>query len=148
MLRIATPEDFEAVKAMALRFFEASPYKDYPRDDEVFDAYIKSFFSSKEKMAVLSFEGDKLVGLIAFELGLWLFSPAKAAIERALWVDEEYRKSNHAVELIGAFEYWGKMMGVSLLQLSSLEGEYVEMLNKFYTKMGYTRVENHFVKKI
>ena len=149
MLKVATLDDFDVVKEMANNFFEASPYKDYPRDEKVFDDYITSFLSpGSTRMAVLSYEEDKLVGLIAFELGSWLFSPVKVVVERALWVDKEYRKSNHAMELIGAFEYWGNKMGCGLLQLSSLEGEYVNMLNKFYTKIGYQRVENHFVKKI
>jgi len=155
MLRLAEPKDFEVVKEMANRFFEASPYKDYPRDEKIFDTYIKSFLEPGEpsKVCVLSYEEDKsaepiLVGLIAFEVGSWLFSPVKAGVEKALWIDPEYRKSQHAKDLIGAFEYWGKENKCELLQLSSLEGEYVEMLNKFYTKMGYQRVENHFLKKL
>lgn len=149
-LKVATINDLEIIKPMAKRFFEASPYKDYPMQEDLFDNYVKSFLTDDAiKMIIISFTKDNQpAGFIAFELGMWSFSPVLAGIEKAMWVDEEYRKDDHAKDLLGAFEFCAKKSNCKILQLSSIAGELEKSLDKFYKKMNYDKVESIYLKKV
>lgn len=149
MLKIAKKEDFSIVKDLSMKFFSNSPYKDFPADDKLIDTYIESFLlDSPFRIVVLDFDGDKPTGFIGFEYGAYLFSPIGCGIEKAMWVEPEYRKKDVAKRLLQAFEDWAKELKCSILQLSTLEGEFAKTLDKFYTKMGYTKVEHTFLKEI
>lgn len=149
MLKIAKQEDFQTIKDMAMKFFGNSPYENFPANPELIDLYIKSFLEgSPFKIVVMDEDEGRVTGFIALEYGTYLFSPVGAGIERALWVEPEYRKSNVAEKLLDAFEDWAKELKCSILQLSSLEGEFSKLLDKFYKKRGYTKVEYTYLKEL
>lgn len=149
MLRIAEEKDFPNIKAMAKKFFEDSPYVNFPIKEEYVDEYIKSFLTpSVSKMVILAEEtnGGELAGFLAFELGDWLFYPVPVAVEKAMWVEPKYRKSKVAQELLGAFFFWAAKIGCPLIQMSSLPGKMEKALDKFYKKMKFEKVENVYVR--
>lgn len=150
MLKIAKQEDFQTIKDMAMKFFKYSPYENFPSNLELVDLYIKSFLEDNPfKIVVMDVDlQGNTTGFIAFEYGAYLFSPVGCGIEKALWVEPQYRQSNIAEKLLEAFEEWAKELKCSILQLSSLETKEAKMLDKFYKKKGYVKVENTYLKEL
>lgn len=150
MLRIANKDDKEQLKPMCMAFLNSSPYKDFDVDEGFVDFLIDVFTSGDPKsMAVVWDEDSTIKGFVAFELGTWLYDPtAKVAIERVLWVNPGDRMAKIATELMEAYEAWGKEVGAVINQLSSVHGPFAEVLDEFYTKHGYTKVEYTYLKKV
>lgn len=89
------------------------------------------------------------VGMIIGSVSEMIFSFQKVAAELAWWMDEDYRKSRDAVQLIGAFEYWAENVAqVNLIQMSSTLTHQTPQIEKFYKRRGYHLSENAYLRKL
>ena len=149
-LKIPTEEDIPIIYEMCLKFIDESPYREYPRDEHKILSLIASFLSNqKERICILGISNGIPIGIIAGSLSQALFSQQQVASEVMWWVDPEHRgKTRAALELLGAFEHWAKLVGASFIQMQSLTNEYEIPLERFFTAKGYRPKEIAYVKEL
>lgn len=141
-MKIATIEDFDEIKAMALKFAE--------------EAYISDLFEEKhlEKLIYSLLQGDQSQRIIILEPGKGMlagmsapfpFGPFLLATEIAWWVEPEARSSGLGVELLRAFEYWAKeKANCRLVHMVSMDSK----VGKLLEKQGYEAKEYAYMKKL
>lgn len=74
------------------------------------------------------------------------FSEEKVSSELALWLLPGYRKSRRFLDLVSAFEYWAKHIAktnYAILSKTPLSDE----TERSYQRLGYTSIENNYLKK-
>lgn len=101
----------------------------------------------KEAILVVSIDRDKIVGVILATVAEISFSEEKVASELAFWLLPGYRKSRRVLDLVSAFEYWAKhiaKVNFTILSQTPLQ-DYTE---RSYKRLGYTVIENNYLKKI
>lgn len=158
-LKIATMEDFNEVKEMALEFLKESPYANYPKDITKVDNIIFSFLldkelnNNKERVCLLAIPkgSNKPIGIIAGYTTEALFTNQKVATEVMWWVYPEHRgRSRASIELLQAFEHWASMVGSSYVQMASLASldDSRGIVEKIYKKFGYKTTEINYIKEI
>ena len=150
-VRLAEDKDFKHIFLMLLKFINESPYKEAEVDPEEITEMINSFLESPKNQKVLLLavnEEDKPVGLLAGFLIKHLFNKSKVASELSWWVEPEYRKSRIGLELLSAFEYWGRKVGAKYISLAALDTSLMDKLARLYKARGYTVTEKAFVKEI
>ncbi len=146
MLRLAEEKDRQACIRMARDFHSSSPYKDLKFDEqrcsELFDKYIEG--DKTELIIILA--GDTPFGMIIGFRSCLPFSSEIVCTEVAWWVDEDKRKTRDSFLLFKAYEDWTRRVGAKITQVAMLDE--VTDLSGFYTKQGYKRAEQSFVRKI
>jgi hypothetical protein len=148
-LKLAEEKDREDFIKMSLNFFEASPFNSMTFDRDGLDAFFDLSIASKREAIVILLvsEEGKNVGMVAGIAQPPLFSKDIVATELAWWVDEEYRKTRKSIELLLAFDDWGKRIGAFGNCLASIEGFSPPSVDKYYTNIGYSRTENSYFKR-
>lgn len=144
MLRIATRQDFEYIKRLALDFFYASPYQPLGVSEKRVEDLIENFLQADIKDNVLLLWCDpEPVGVLAALANTNLFNEQRIAGEVIWWIDPKYRRSPAAKEMLGAYEYWWK--NVAKCQIGTVV-DLMGNLDKYYTKKGYSRRETVYIK--
>lgn len=139
-MKVATPDDFDAVNKMALNFLEASPYKDLG-DKEVTSKLVLDIISSVPNQRIIIFEDG--VGFIAGAVTPFLLGTHTMATEIAWWVEPEHRGNGKGLDLLSAFEYWATNVAqAKLISMSSLD----KKIEKYYKKNGYKLYERAYMK--
>lgn len=149
-LILADKSHFEIIKKMALKFKEASPYKDLPLHDDKVERLVNELIKaplSKSTVILAEKEGE-IVGLLAGSVSEQLFNNDKIASEIMWWVEPEHRRSRISLELLNAFEYWAKAVGCTVASMVMIETEQAEAVHKLYTKRGYRTTEKAYIKDI
>lgn len=140
-MKVATPEDFDAVHSMCLKFMEASGYSAFT-DPDVLKDVIAHYLSADPTGYIVLLDDN---GFIAGSTQRFPFGKVKIAAETAWWVNEEARKTGVGKELMGAFEYWAKnVAGCDMVVMTSLD----EGVEKIYKKNGYKLYERAYMKVI
>lgn len=101
----------------------------------------------KEAIVVVSVDRGRIVGVILAAVAEVSFSEEKVATELAFWLLPGYRKSRRIIDLVSAFEYWAKhiaKVNYTILSQTPLQ-DYTE---RSYKRLGYTNIENNYLKKI
>lgn len=75
-----------------------------------------------------------------------LCAPNAMAIE-CFWFMVD-RKTSMAIRLLREFERWAKVSGAKLVAMIHLENLQPVKLAKLYVRMGYRKVEVHYVKEV
>lgn len=151
-LRLATGDDFEAVKEMSLKFLKESPYRDLSYDIPKIEAFIRLFLENKgaSLVCILAVSPKGIpIGIIAGQLSSVPFSLDTIAAETMWWVDPNYRgRSRAAVELLRAFEHWGRIRGSSFIQMQSLASLNEFKVASILGKFGYEQKEIAYLKEL
>lgn len=151
-LKVATMEDFETVFDMSLSFLKESPYRDIPSSHSKIVSFIRLFLEDKgsERVCILAFSKENIpIGIIAGQLSSVPFSDHKVASEVMWWVSPNHRGvSRAAVELLGAFEHWGRIRGSSFIQMQSLASLNGFKVGKLLNRLGYEEKEVAYLKDI
>lgn len=145
-LKLATVEDFEDIKRMALAFAEASPYKDFPREETKIEELILNLLRDRNKTIIILYlhEGNP-VGMIAGMSSEMIFSRDLVTSEVIWWVDKEFRGSRKALALKEAYEYWAKRIGAKYIGMSNLDDP---KISRYYERSGYKPYERAFMKVV
>lgn len=144
-LKLATIDDFDAIKRMALAFAKASPYKDFPIEEERIEELIQSLLRDRNKTIVILYMHEgKPVGMIAGMSSEMIFSRDLVTTEVIWWVDPGFR-SRKSLALKEAYEYWAKRIGAKYIGMSNLDDE---KISRFYERSGYKPYERAFMKVI
>jgi RimJ/RimL family protein N-acetyltransferase len=141
-LKIATPDDFEEIRDMAMKFMDTTGYTAYS-DEETISKLINNILTGKQdEMIILLKPG---VGFLAGMASAFPFGPQLIASEIAWWINEDQRKGGAGAELVDAFEYWAKnIAGCTMITLTSLD----DKVGKFYEKKGYELYERAYMKQL
>jgi hypothetical protein len=100
-----------------------------------------------EAILIVSEDAGKIVGVFLAATSEITFSEEKVATELAFWLLPGYRKSRRVLDLITAFEYWAKNIAkVSFVILSQTPLQ--DSTERSYKRLGYTNIENNYLKKI
>ena len=141
-MKIATIEDVEEIKVMAMKFMATTGYTKYSNEEAILRLINTIVTGPQNEMIILLKPG---VGFLAGMSSPFVFGDCKLASEIAWWIDEEKRNSGIGKELVEAFEYWAKnVAGCTLITLTGLD----EGLGKFYEKKGYELYERAYMKAI
>lgn len=135
---------------MAHRFHAASPYDDLTMDEDKVVELIDSFLNGdrNQRIVILALEDDQPIGMIAGVTSEMLFSRDKIASEMMWWIEPEHRGSRAALQLLDAYEFWAKKVGAKVVQLSSVDTEHADRLDRLYKKRGYYLVERGYIRGI
>lgn len=149
-LKLATMEDFEDVYEMALSFLKESPYRDISYSIPKIESFIRLFLEDNgtERVCILALsQENKPIGIIAGLLNSVPFSDHLVTSEVMWWVHPEARGvSRAAVELLGAFEHWGRIRGSSYIQMQSLAALNGFKVGKLLNRLGYEEKEITYLK--
>lgn len=150
MLKLATWDDYVHIKSMCLNFSSASPYPEVPVDPDKIERVITSLLEGDQTkgIIILAMEDDKPVGLIAASAIEMLFNTELIAQEVMYWVEPEYRRGRHALELLNAFEFWAKKVGCAYTMMSLVETEQADKVAKLYERRGYKARERGYLRSI
>lgn len=148
-LRHAGLDDIPAIIEMAKTLYEGSTYSTMRLDLTRGVAFLEKFIieGNENFLVMLSHDNGKPVGVIAAHAFTPLFSSEKIAAEVLFWLDPAYRTSDRGKELTLAYEYWAKLIGVSICQYGLLSSA-DQRLAKFYERNGAVEAERVFYKDI
>jgi GNAT superfamily N-acetyltransferase len=148
-LRLASHNDWDDIKRLCADFHKASPYGDFPVDNDKVEVLIEKLLTDGQHISIILLANDDThgtVGILAATTGEILFNREKLAQEILWWIDPEHRKSRHGLELLKAYEYWAHKIGCTAIQMSSLYDPARHTLDKLYTKRGFTQTEQAYIK--
>jgi RimJ/RimL family protein N-acetyltransferase len=145
-LKLITEDELADTVRMAVDFFHASPYKPYGVDEAEVTALAAQFLNRpKDKTCFLLMVNDEPHGMLAAISAKNIFNKFKTCAELVWWIDPEYRNFKYSTLMLDAYEYWAKeVIGAQLIQMVCLD----DKLHNLYTRRGYAKAENAFVKEI
>lgn len=149
-LRLATIDDHTEILRLMSQFHEESPHKEFSAFDwetsaELITTYLVA--PKTEKIVILAETDDRIFGIIAGAIVPIFFNKNdKRAYEIVWYVEPQYHKTRDALRLLGAYEYWAAKMGCQTV--SSATMGHNEKLSRYYTKKGYTLLEESYVKRL
>jgi GNAT superfamily N-acetyltransferase len=144
-IRLGTLEDIPALLDLGEQLYKESPYKG-TIDRRKMRAHLERAVIEKGQYLVLiSYDGDKVVGGLVAYAYQPVFSNDWIAIEVFLYVEKNYRASTRGVDLVEAFEYWGKATGCQAVQFGVLTG-FPKALEKLYERRGGEMTERLYTK--
>lgn len=139
-MKIATIDDLDEVKAMAFKFLDASPYKDYGGQEAV-SKFIEDILNGDPSSRIILIKPGEgfVVGLVT----PFLFGSDRIVTEVAWWVEPDKRSSGVGAELHQALEYWAKnVANCKYMSMASLD----KTVEKYYKKNGYKLYERAYMK--
>lgn len=150
-LRLANDNDIDTLLGILKLFHKESTYSNLEFNDlRVRDILVDSLLSSNDnKVIILAITKDtnEIVGLIAGQTSIAPFSYQKVGVETAWYMLQEHRGSRIALELLGAFEEWCRLVGCHLIQMSSLASSNA-IVDTIYNHRNYHMVEKSYLKEI
>lgn len=147
-LALAKLDDVDILVEMAEKFHKES------QNSQTFDLGITrdniiGAIKDRESWLVLILQSEgKPVGMLIAVTVPSLFGSDKLAVELSWYVEPEYRATKKSLEMLKMYEYWAEnLMHVDLISLSSLGTLSEDRLDKLYTRLGYKKEENTYVKR-
>lgn len=147
-LRFATLEDIPELLRLGRLAFQDLP-EVFKMDVEKSKVLIEKFIvagAQEDYLLLLSYDGDKVVGAIGAYAFEPMFSSQKIATECFWYLEEDYRGSRRALEMLEAYEYWAKLVGCVAVQYGMFT-QGVD-LSGVYNKIGAGLVEKIFIKDL
>lgn len=141
-MKIATTEDFEEIKDMAMKFMAKTGYTEYSTEEDI-ALLINNILTGKQNEMIILLQPG--MGFLAGMASKFPFGPHLIAHEIAWWVNEEHRGNGTGAELVNAFEYWAKnVAGCTMITMTALGGE----VGQWYYKKGYELYETAYMKQL
>lgn len=151
-VRAATMSDLEELLQIVKDFYYSSPYKDQPVSDEKFSTLLRHFITPQpfEHMAFVYERDGELTGALIGQAttGDHLFSENKVASEVMWYVKPDSRGGMAPIRLLFAYEDWAELAGCKKISMGLMAGDQRESITKMYRRMGYTSVEETFLRDI
>lgn len=147
-LSLATMDDYDYVKGMAVEFSTQYPFKTTISETKLDMLLLSIIGGDKNKSVIILANDPHPVGMLMATTSEMLFSEEKLGVELMWWVNEDHRNGTLGWELFKAFEYWAKQIGCKAVQMSSVASEYAERLNKIYARKGYQLMERAYLKEL
>lgn len=126
-------------------FIQSTEYKEY-YDEIHARRFAELHLSNPNGVTILSESDGIITGMVAAIIGPHPFVPIPVATELCWWVEPEARSSRQGLELLKAYEYWAiNIKKAKLVCLASMNNERVD---RIYERMGYTKTEHAWTKRI
>ena len=71
-----------------------------------------------------------------------------SAQELGFWVEPAYRKTGLALSLLRSFEKTVKELGAEEITMIALESSNPDIVGRMYEKLGYTKLEHTYMKRV
>lgn len=138
-MKIAELSDLDTLHVMAMKFVEATGYKEMS-DSDYIKCFIKTFLEQPHDTHIAVLDDH---GFIAGQVTPFLFGYGSLASEVAWWIDPSARGENKGIKLMEAFEYWAKnIANCKYISMTSLDKD----VEKIYKKKGYKLYERAYMK--
>lgn len=148
-LRHATLNDIPYCIELAKKLAKGSPIEaidiNVKKVREKLEAFIIN--AGRDFLCLVSYDGDKVVGVIAAYAFEPLFSDDKIACEVLWYLEPEYRKGRRGIDMMKAYEYWANMVGCKVVQYGWLASS-PEGMKKLYELTGAELSEQIYYKKV
>lgn len=147
-LKLASLNDIPEIMGLAERLYDESPYGIFKLDRAKVRQNLEKFIieGSPNHLVLVSHDAGKPVGVLAAYAYEPLFSKERCSIEVLWYLTPEYRtQGRRGVEMMEAYEYWAKLVGVSVVHYGLLEtGD--ERQARLYERHGMTQIERTYQK--
>lgn len=144
-IRYCKPEDYtDFIRLTKKSVDKVLPDEEYEQD-KLTDIFQQAL--SNEEFTVICLEIDKTVqGYIIGYITEHYFHSKKIAYCMSIFVEEEYR--GYGLEMLRAFEAWGKYKGAQTLSISTFNGLSPEKLGTVYKRLGFKEKEISYWKEV
>lgn len=138
-MKIAKPEDFDAIKELVMEFIKVSGYLEYSSEDVLDQLITKMIEGPQHERIIILTEGGFLAGVAS----QFPFGPHIIASEMAWYVKPDSRGNKEGTQLLEAFEFWAKeKAGATMISMTSLS----DAIGEIYEKKGYKLYERAYMK--
>lgn len=149
LVRPAKREDIDKIIDMVYSMLNESVYAFLPFDREKVRRGIIAFIEKPDKYCFfVAEEGKILSGILGGYLTDYYFCQEKLACDSVLFVKPEYRGSSAAMKLVRTFRDWAASRKAREVCLGVSSGVNLERTNRFYEKMGFTRVGGVYKQRL
>lgn len=149
-VRMITPDDMDTLLRLYRAAHAFTTYKDLPFDDQqVIDATWHALANPKTHGVILAEAGGEATGVLYVHASRVLFTDVICAQAIVFWVSLEARATRSAVQLLRAFEAWGKNRNASELQLHVTTGAANSMdVGKLFRRKGYSYTGGNYSTRL
>lgn len=148
MIRLAKAEEVRTWNFLANFRKDSKVWADNPNRDYVIRRFEGMIRSGDGAVLLSENEEGKIMGGLGVIKAPDLFDGIFMAVETFWFVFPEYRKLGVGVDLLEAFEQWGRGNGCRKAAMIHLVDSYPEVLKTFYESRGYKLIELHYVKAL
>ena len=145
VIRYCEPEDFSSILELAKHSVsKVLPEEEYEEDkiDTLFNLSLKN----EDYTCISLVISGKVVGYVFGSITEHYFHSKKIAYCMSIYVDEEYRQ--YGLEMLKAFEAWGKYKGAKTLSISTFTGLSPKSLGTVYKRLKYREKEIVYWKEL
>jgi hypothetical protein len=144
-IRLAEPEDLARIVEMAVLFIAESPYgRIAPAVPDRIIELAKKLASSPDGVIFVVEVDGNAVGMLGGHIFDHPMLDAIVASEVAWWVDMAHR-GRVGVKLLAAFEQWARDHGATHVEMVSPDSDSV---GRFYERVGYSRIETAYLRRV
>lgn len=141
----ATPADIPIIVAKALDFNASTPYRALIVFEPARLADVAAqLIESELGVVFLASRDGVVIGMLGAAIQVHPLSGERIASEIVWWVDADARGGRAAIRLLARFEQWAAMHEATLSQMVAPD----ERTERFYLKLGFTKVETLFQRKV
>ncbi len=137
-IRYIRLEDYPEVLELA-KYPVKAVLPDKPFEEEKIEALFQTALNNELFAGIVLVIDAEIKGFILGHVTEHYFHSTKLAYCMAIFVKEDSRK--YGLEMLKAFESWGKYMKADTLCISTFHNLSPRYLNKLYKKLGYTEKE-------
>ena len=142
MIRAAITDDLPNLLRMSESFFNASGYEDITTFD---NSDSKELLIKLIDLGTIITDGKSaMLGFVIFPM--FMNKSTIMSQELFWWVDEDARGTSTGIKLLKMAEQISKDSGATVMNMLSLEDLDGEKVNKMYSKLGYKRKEQSYMR--
>lgn len=147
-IRLATPDDFDALVRIGHKFFAHNPYRHESELDET--SLVATLDDLRKNHVLLVAEVDAtVVGTAgAYITPLFWNHSLKQGLEVFWWLDEEYRGDGNGKKLRIQLQNQAKLRGAKFWNMVALEDSMPDEVGAMYVRAGFKPVERIYMKAI
>lgn len=144
-IRQATEEDVFDILVLAREFSREAPIT-HKWDREKTQNFIESSITSPFCCLFVLEDRGEIVGAIVGLINEMYMSQTTLATELAWFVSKDYRGHKGSILLMKTFEKWAKEKGADYVVMCDISN--INVLEKLYTKFGYSKSETTYMKEL
>ena len=132
--------DIIAMEELAKKMHEEGAFRDLNYESRKVLAIGKQLLTNEDYFSVLCENDDKIIGLMVCFITEFYFGTDKIAQDMVLYVDKTRRGGLGAVRMITRYVEWATAKGCKEIQLGQTVGIYPAIVDKLYTRAGFTLI--------
>lgn len=147
MIRVATPDDVQAMAICAMHMFYESPhYKQFSIDAKKVYDMMQWLVCNDDGIALVVEKDGEIVGGFLGQVATHWFGNHRAACDYGLFIDKDHRGGRTAIDLIHAANEIAKQKGAHEMIITNTTGVQGDRVEKLYQYTGFTRLGGSYYK--